>query len=66
MQLVFEGVELLLSGGRSDENSGTGVADSAGDLETSREVVHKGAKADSLDNALDQQFNPFAVMLFCA
>jgi hypothetical protein len=66
LQLVFEGFELLLSGDRSDENSGTGVTDSAGDLETSREVVHKGAKADSLDNALDQQFNPFAVMLFCA
>ena len=66
MQKVLEGFEQILTGGRSDQNSGTGVTDSAGDCETCGNVVHKGAKADSLDNAPDQQFNPFAIKLFYA
>ena len=66
MQQVSEGCDPLFRANGPDNNSGTGVTDSAGDVQTGSEGIHKGAKADSLDNAPDQQFNPFAVMLSCA
>ena len=66
LQQVSEGFDPLYRAGCPDYNSGTGVTDSAGDFQTGCEGIHKGAKADSLDNAPDQQFNPFDLTLFYA
>lgn len=61
---VLEGGEPLSISCSSNKNSGTGVTYSAGDFETCCQVVDKGAKSDALDDAVDQQFDPFVLMLF--
>jgi hypothetical protein len=68
--LVFEGLQKqgkpIVSSQGLNDHSVTGIADSAGDLETRGELVDKGSKSYTLDDATDKDFDPDLIMLLCA